>query len=199
MNPQTALSYLEEIFTNSDTAVRSFASRKSIGSITFLLRYHLPLLLLFPMATALSPAGWLTGKNFNWLSAFIAPPFLVFGVLIIAATYDKIIEHRQPPPLFDENNFNPKNLASFNHLPISGVGIFFLFHHTIGYLMVIVALFYSIFLSIRSQSILRQLAPATAMAYYLSTFIFFLLPLLVVMIIFNIRQTLKIVLDNGLL
>lgn len=195
-NPRSALHHLSLIFNLGEGAVREHLKRTPVSPLRLFQTEHLPLLVSHPLFSLLSPFRWWNGIGIAELfGAMVVPVIAVFIFLLPAAAFDRLLEHRRGPHIADAEERRIKNVSLYLHLPVSGAGIFFLLHPMIGYLMILIAGLYSIYLSIRAAVELHGLIPATALRYYIQGLILCMVPVVLFALLFNLYTTTVILID----
>ena len=192
MNFTLAVTDLKSIFTDAMAGTGDFIKRTPLTATQFFVRRHLPLLILYPICSTLAPYTWLKSGDFSIKSQILFPVLLPLVIIVLALVYDKISEYARLEPV--EDNIRPliRNVSSFLHLPLSGSALFFLIHPLIGYLMILTAAIYSIYLSIRAQAVFRRVSYARAIVHYISAAFFLFIPGFLMLFIINISLTIQI-------
>lgn len=154
--------------------------------------FHLPWMLSFPLCRLFSLHNLWTKSIPQWKQLFL--PFVITSVfLLFALVYDRICEHSKPLPLEgDVDNLNIRNVALYFHLPLAASGTFFLFHPGIGYLVFFFALCLSMAYSIEFSAVVHGFTRARSIGYWLGSFIFFLIPVSILLLIGNILRSVRI-------
>jgi hypothetical protein len=120
---------------------------------------------------------------------------LILALLAIAALYDKIMEHSSGPAIESNEPDRRKNFSLFLHIPLLSSAFFYLIHPMIGLLMIFSAAFFSIGLSIRANSIYRNMTLARSLIYYGWSILFAMIPLFIVVSFINIIYSIDILGD----
>ena len=192
-----AIFLLNSIFQNFDEALKYYIQIPPQNALTFFWSNHIPLILIYPVSIIASPIPWIMGKTLTFSKIFF-PIFCAVLFLLTAIIYDKITEHQKPPTLADGTSPVVKNLSLFSHIPVSGCGIFFLFYPTFGYIMLFLAVIYSVTLSVQAQCRFHRITPARAIAQYINAIIFMVAILLVPLFLINILTTFRIFRGMGI-
>ena len=165
---------IKAIFTDPPGAVGAYLEREPESSFGFLIKKHLPLVVLFWLFTLLSPYVLIRALSSTislrlitgLLVKSLIPSVLLLGALFLAMAYDKVTEHNNPPRLMDNESPLLKNLALFLHLPLSAAGMFFFIHPALGYGIFFFAGLYCISLSVRIHSMARRISLVRAFVMF---------------------------------
>jgi hypothetical protein len=184
---------VETILTNPHQAAERFLEREPIRSLHFLF-FHLPFLLLLPVFVLISPYRLFSGSSFSTTAAFF-PVFLILGFLFLSAVFDRMQRFSTAggldPDRKDYFSMDPpgKNLALFMHLPLSASTFLFFLHPLPGYLALFLTAVYCIYQSIVEWARIRNQTILESLATYVVTIGLGLLPVLILVLLYNILKT----------
>jgi len=184
-----AHSELNGIFQNPADAAFAYRDAPPESARGLFFRAHLPLLLTYPLAALACPYSWITRGGISIKYHILAPLIPVLGALLIAIIHDKILEYSRPPELHDPERYRRgSNLSLYLHLPLAAAGMFFIVHPGFGYLMLFVALAYSIPLSIVLNARVREISLARSITTYLNALSFPLIPIVLLALIYSLTS-----------
>jgi len=195
MFPFLALEDLKLIFLRREKALQEHMERSSISALRLFIGEHLPLLFLFPFFSIISPYRWIAGKKLKISTEIVLPLILVSLILIIASLYDKVMEHSSGPGLEPEFPDKRKNFSLFLHLPLLSSAFFYFIHPLLGLVMILFSAFFCLFLSIRAQSLYRNITPARALIYYGWSILLSMIPLFIILLVMNLFRSIDLVGD----
>ncbi len=194
MHFSAAIEDLQKIFADCRSAASGFLARKRMPAARLLAGEHLPLLLLFPVFSAMSPLRWWLHGGLSVKKDLLYPLAAPCAFLMLAAVYDRILEYsRSPSDRIESDRQN--QLSLFLFLPVAASGMFFLIHPAVGFAAVIFSGIYSSVQTIQIQSELRGLSPARGAAYFFSAAAFLLIPVNLVLFLMNLMRSIDIVID----
>lgn len=183
--------WLAAIFRQPEAAAREFLRANQGSALQLFLRLHLPLLALFPLAGLICPAVHLGASRFSFGLHVIAPLMLVIGALAFAVLFDQVSRFAQHPRMERAaNELRVKNLALFLHLPLSATGIFFILHPVVGFLMLLLALFYCLWISIETAAIFYESSRARVLVYMINAALLGVVPLTIFTFLANLLRNL---------
>lgn len=189
-----SLRWLAELFRHPEQAAREYLRGNQGSALEMFLRLHLPVLVLYPVAGLLCPAVHLGLGRFSFTLQVVAPLVLVVGALAFAVLFDQVARFARHPEMeTPENALRIKNLALFSHLPLSAAGIFFILHPLIGFLMVLIALAYSVWTAIDLTSIFFEVSRARVLVYLINAALLGVVPLAALTFLVNILRSLVFV------
>lgn len=183
-----AVSELNLVFQDFRAAALDFSKRPPGRALDVFQELHLPMLALVPFFAALCPYRWAFKGGVSIGKHIILPVILILAVLMLAALFDRVTEHTEPPEIGAPPQM--RNLALYLHLPVSATAPFFFLHPLIGVLMVLVAAGYAGWISIRSVSRIRRITLMRSLTQYISAAILALIPLIVLVAGMNMFRTL---------
>ncbi|MEQ9367169.1 MAG: hypothetical protein RIF32_23250 [Leptospirales bacterium] len=192
----TSLHWLAAIFRRPEAAAREFLRIEQGSALRLFLYYHLPLLAIFPVAGLLCPAVHLGAGRFSFGLQVVAPLALVIGALAFAVLFDQVARFAQHPRM--ENGVDEKrtkNLALFLHLPLSASGIFFLFHPLLGFLMLLAALLYCVWISIETTAMFYESSRARVLVYMINAALLGVAPLALLTFLGNLLRNINFITD----
>ena len=195
MLPVLALEDLKLVFDRRENALVEHMERSSVSALRLFISEHLPLLFLFPLFSILSPYRWIFGKKLKISSEIVLPVILVTAILIIASLYDKVMEHSSGPGLDPEYQDKRKNFSLFLHLPLLSSAFFYFIHPLLGLVMIFLSAFFCLVLSIRAQSLYRNVTPARALIYYGWSVLFSMIPLFIILLVMNFFRSMDLLGD----
>ncbi|MCR9140943.1 MAG: hypothetical protein NXI24_01625 [bacterium] len=187
-----SLQWLAAIFRGPEAAARGFLRSDQGSALHLFLFYHAPLLAIFPLAGLLCPAVHLGFGRFSFALQIVAPLVLVIGALLFAAIFDQIARFAQHPRMeASADEVRAKNLALFLHLPLSATGIFFLFHPVLGFLMLLAALAYCLWISIEVSAIYYERSRARVLVYMINAALLGIVPLALMTFLGNLLRNIS--------
>lgn len=196
--PFPILSYLQLVLTDPDLAAERYPGEESASIRDRIIWIHLLFLLAIPILTWISPIPLLLDGEFpsSWKKIFIAP-FLAGSVLFLAFFVDRLLMHEKPPGLQDPEEKKLGNLTLLFYIPVTATAPFYFVHPIAGHFFLILAILYSTIQAIRIQSKLRNKSVLELIARFLFAGILLSLPLVLLLLIWNIRKTISIFQEIG--
>jgi len=192
MNLIETRTQLDTIFEKKERALEECSNRKSLSALTLFSTDHLPLLLMYPLFSLLSPFRWIGQKSPTFGSLFVWPLVVPLFFLAAAAVYDKIIEHSSRPTVPGSAELDRKNFSLYLHLPVAAGGVFFVIHPIFGYLMLFFAELFSMVLTFRANRLYRGMTVLRSLITVVQVSLFFLIPAMVFGVVFNLVNTVVI-------
>ncbi len=183
-----AVSELTLVFQDFRTAALEFSKRPPGRALDIFQELHLPMLALVPVFAALCPYRWAFKGGVSVGKHILLPVILILGVLLLAALFDRVTEHTEPPEIGAPPQM--RNLSLYLHLPVSATAPFFFLHPLLGTLMVLVAAGFAGWISIRSVSRLRRITLMRSLTHYISAAILALIPVIILVTGMNLFRTL---------
>ena len=176
------------------------------SSLTIFLRLHLPLLILSIIACLFAPSNFLNFKFDSLLSLkkaqsfsltqTLLPIFLILIFIFYTILFDNFLEFQKPKLDTIYNKENPyPNLSLLISLPIAGVGVFFFFHKLLGYAMFLICIIRCVYFSLEYSAANYNLTRARVLTFWITTGIFILFNILILSLLINIYDTIKIALS----
>lgn len=187
MNIFQAAKHLACILQQPEQAYLHLNKSKLKKVSTILCKLYLPLLAIYPLAIALSPWSYMQSK-FPLKHLWLAPGFAC-ACIFFAIIYDRILENAIPKIKIKWNTQATHHVALYFHLSICSVGPFFLIHPICGYFMLFVAVIFANLCSIEYSTVARDISRARAIACWFLTLLFFMLPLALLLLIYNIMYS----------
>ena len=190
MSLSKAIHHLNTILSGPRRALQDLLARSNRSTLSLFWRLHLPLALLFPLSSLATPYSH-TLKYFPWGHVFL-PFFLLCFFLFFAAIYDRISRHSNPKLKISVfPNQDNSNIAFYFHLPVAGVGPFFFFHPTLGYVMLFIAELWSTLYSIEYLAATQEISRARSLTYWIMSIIFILIPLAALLLFFSLLRSIE--------
>ncbi len=189
--------WLAAIFRQPESAAREFLRENTQASaLSTFVRFHAPLLAIFPLAGGLCPAVHLGAGRFSLFLHVVAPLVLVLGALAFAVLFDQISRFAQHPRMDGApDEAKVKNVALFLHLPLSATGVFFFLHPLAGFLMLLVALCYCLWISIETTAALYSSSRARVLVYMINAALLGVAPLALLTLLGNLMRNLRFIKD----
>lgn len=192
--------WLAAIFGGYESATRDFLRIYQGSALRLFLRLHAPLLVVFPLAGVLCPAVHVGLGRFSIALHCVVPLVFVLGALAFAALFDQIVRYAghptmPPPAASSDGELRARNIALFLHLPLSATGVFFFLHPLLGYLMLLIALVYSLWIAIEATAIFYELSRARVLVHMINTVLLGLVPLAVIVLAGNLLRNILFIKD----
>ncbi len=192
--------WLSAIFGGYESATRDFLRIYQGSALRLFLRLHAPLLVIFPLAGARCPAVHLGLGRFSIALQIVVPLVLVIGALVFAALFDQVVRYADHPSMpspaaSSDGELRARNIALFLHLPLSATGIFFCLHPLLGYLMLLIALVYSLWIAIEATAIFYELSRARVLVHMINTVLLGLVPLAALVLAGNVLRNILFIKD----
>lgn len=191
MQPAAAIERLGAVFRNPRESAVAFLGEGLETARSVFLRWHLPLLLLYPVAIWLCPLTWIFSGGPSWKSA-LAPLGLALGSLALAFALDRTVQYSVEPRVRTPEESEPRNVAFFLFLPVSGAGLFFLIHPAVGYLALFAAALFSLYNSLETLAWMYSRSRARILTDLIVAVTLLLLPLLVFFGLLNLLNSVRI-------
>ncbi|MCB1325251.1 MAG: hypothetical protein H7A21_07235 [Spirochaetales bacterium] len=186
---------LQLIFQDPSAAAAGFSERFRGPVIDLVRRYHLPLLILLPVAALLSPAGWLIGPNLGIFLRAIAPVFAVLGILFVAIVFDRVLEYSRTPSIQPPAGPPDRHLALYLSLPVSALAPFFFLHPLLGYLMLALSAAFCLYQSLEYAAAHFERSRARILAQFVSAIIALMIPVAALLFLLNVARSIAILRD----
>ena len=188
-----ATRYLQEIFRDPAAATAAFLRETPRGAtaLQIFYRLHLPLLLTYPIAAALSPLVHLSRRGLSPIKHIILPLMLVAAFYVLALLFDRVIRYAQHPRLEDPDETPIRDVALFLHLPLAAAGIFFVIHPLLGLLTTVLAGLHCIWISLDTTATCYGLSRAKAITHWISALFLLLIPVTALLLARNVLITVR--------
>jgi len=167
--------------------------------------YHLPFIASYCILIFASPYLWyqLFTKTTaihriltSTMKTMLIAPLSVILFLVFIGLYDRFTENRiSPTSRIEPPDPIEHNRGLFLSIPVSASLLFFLLHPLLGFLMLAISIAYSTAQIIRVQSFYENVSIQKTTARFLAFTVFFLLPLVAVLLVYNLSLTIRIFLN----
>ncbi len=154
------------------------------------LKLHLPLLVLFPLASLSAPLVHIL-DSFSARHA-IYPPVAILAALTYATIFDRISGYFRKPRMEEKSYATYRNTSLYLHLPLSGSALFFFIHPIIGYIMLFFSWIYVTWLSWEATARLERMSRIKVFVHWLCGIPLFAIPLLLLLFLANIYRSMQI-------
>lgn len=154
-------------------------------------RWHLPVLLCVLALSFLSPLSWILSAPPGWKTV-AAPALAALGGLIVAWTFDRLLQYGQPPAIERLDQAPIRNVAIYLQLPAIAAGVFAFIHPLLGAAAVVMAVIYSLWLSIGILARLYERSRARVVTALLGAATMLLIPLVLLLAALNLMNTLRL-------
>ena len=128
-----ALQHLYIILYKPDNAYLHLNKIKPQNAWQLWQQLHLPLLLLYVIASTIAPWNHLQEK-FPWQHLYL-PPLFIIATLIFASIYDRVLENSSPKTKIDWHDETTCHVALYFHLIMNSACFFFFLYPKLGYIV----------------------------------------------------------------
>lgn len=185
----TVLSDLRMIFSDWQAGLRDFLGRPAEPSRYYFLKNHLLLCLHAPFFAALAPLPWIRGGHFSYSMRLILPLVLPVFFVALAMVLERIAIYEKGPSMEEPRG---KNALLYLTLPACSAGIFYFVHPLLGILLTLAFGMFSIVACIRAAMEIWSLSFDRVLFRLAGAFLFLMTPILALLAIRNVLQSLGI-------
>lgn len=190
---------LRQILFEPDRAMDEFIQKPATRTTGLFFQIHFPYWVGFFLIILIAPHFWI-GFSEDWMpeisrrfrfADWVAPLTPVVANLVLAIAVDRLQKFRDSPEPFSNTSYS--NVSFYLQLPVSASLFWFLVHPVVGYIAVLIAIIFSLYISIRQWSRLSKRSYYQILTDYLYCVFLLMLPVVFLLLIYNILLTYKII------